>query len=267
MPQLTLGRQKITTYLACRRRFRLRYLDELPWPEAPPDAEAEDLLARGQRFHQLLERHFLGLAVDESLLEPRLRQWWRLFRREGPTIKGRFLPEVSITVPVGEHLLNGRFDLVVIGEDDTDRPTLHIYDWKTGRPQPEATLRQAWQTRLYLALAAEGSAALVGHAVALAPAAISLTYWYIREPEQPRTIHYDAEWHAHNWAEIQEQAGEIAASLAQGNWPKTDTLEECRICAYQAYCGRQEAGQGAMPVNVDGEVEPLVQDALEPDAP
>jgi CRISPR/Cas system-associated exonuclease Cas4 (RecB family) len=131
-------------------------------------------------------------------------------------------------------VLNGRFDLLVLSSN-----TAHIFDWKTGQPRSEADLRHDWQTRLYLAMLAEGSAAL---GQTLQPEQIAITYWYVNEPAAPRTIRYNQAWHTQNWADIQTVVSQINAALAENNWPLTEEWAHCRHCAYQSYCGRQEAG-------------------------
>jgi hypothetical protein len=277
---LTLGQNKLTTFLTCQRRFYLRYRARLPWPEPPLPAEQEEALSLGQQFHQLLERHFLGLPVADALGENgRLRHWWSQFQSHPPNLPpGKRLPEVSLTVPLdsvsGERspLLVGRFDLVVLGETKEGAPAVHIYDWKTGRPQPLAELRQSWQTRLYLALAVEGGRALfsvtdgrdsvnndklIVKSGQLAPETVQLTYWYVNAPDEPRTIGYSEAAHEQNWAELTAVAGQIMAGIEEEKtvfphqplatglpdplWPKTENWSHCAFCAYQAYCGRQGA--------------------------
>ena len=266
---LLLSQGKLDTFLACRRRFYLRSLRRLPWPDPPLGDDSADLLARGQQFHQVMERHFLGLGVDAaSIGDGRVRHWWQAFQSSPPTLPpGKRLPEHRLTVPVGRHLLLGRFDLLIIGERD-GAPFAHLYDWKTGRPRRESALRVDWQTRLYLALLAEGGSALwPDPAHILRPEAIHLTYWYAAEPDAPRTIAYSAVDHAQNWADIQAIVAQIDAALVEDNWPLTDDWDECRRCAYQVYCGRQAAGrESAAPDEAD---EPVEADLilLEPQTP
>ena len=149
---LILSRTKFSAFLACQRRFELRYLRQLPWPDAPLSEQAEQVQGRGQQFHQLLERHFLGLPVEMNEIgDSVVRAWWLAFQSSGLQVpNGRSWPELSLTIPVRGHLLNGRFDLFI-----SDKRQAHIFDWKTGRPQPESLLSDDWQTRLYLAMIAE----------------------------------------------------------------------------------------------------------------
>ncbi len=256
--RLTLSQTHLYTFRACPRRFYLRYLARVPWPEAPLGQAQERAYDRGQRFHRRLERHFLGLAADEEVDDPVLRVWWDTFRRQGPALPpGRRFVEAGLTVPIGNHFLTGRFDLLIAGPDATGRPAAHLFDWKTGDPRPLERLRAAWQTRVYLAVLAQGGAALLPEAAeAFAADRLTFTYWYVAEPNRPRVIAYDAATHRRNWAELESTVADIDRLLAAGTaeaWPLTDELAECRRCAYQALTGRQDAGEARPELDEDEE--------------
>lgn len=232
---LRLSRSQLAAFLTCQRRFQLRYVDRLPWPAPPLDEGKEAARVLGQRFHRILHRHFLGLSVtDELEREPELRRWWDRFVTQGPDLPpGRRFPELSLTVPIGRHLLTGRFDLLILGDNQAQ-----IFDWKTdARPRTNAELHEAMQTRLYLGLAAEGAAALDD---AIDPDKITLTYWYLTDPAAASTIRYDRKTHKENWAYLQGLVADLDRQIAIGEiMPLTDDLTECGRCAYQLYCGRQ----------------------------
>lgn len=259
---LPLSRQRLQTFLICQRRFQLRYLRRLPWPDAPMDERSAAALTRGQQFHELAQRHFLGLSVDMAQIDDAtLRRWWTLFQNSNlPLPPGDRLVEMNLTVPMDDHLLTGRFDLVVIGENKAKRPFAHVFDWKTGTPQDETVLRRDWQTRLYLAMLVEGGAALWrdDRPAQLLAEDVAITYWYVQEPDAPRTIDYTAVAHADNWEEITAVVADIEAELERDAWPLTSDWSHCRVCAYQVYCGRQAAGQAVATVDED--------DILEEDA-
>jgi hypothetical protein len=275
MEQQTLSQYKLANFLACQRRFQLRYLRRLPWPTSPLPEHTEQLLQQGQDFHQLLERHFLGLTITPATIpDGRIRQWWHAFETHSPVKdlpdNARFLPETGLTVPLGNHLLYGRFDLLVIGEDENNQPFAHVFDWKTGRPATLAELNGRWQTRLYLALLAEGGSAFWPQHVQLAPEQISLTYWYVQDAETPVTIGYSAETHQANWTELQQIAVRLDEAFAAGTWPLTEDWSQCRECAYQVYCGRQGAGTAVPELDEhDKAEEPAAPDEqmLAPDLP
>lgn len=266
---ILLSRYKLTTFLICQRRFQLRYLRQLTWPAPPKTEEEEAILERGELFHQLLQRHFLGLNVEtNSIRDDGVRRWWRAFQQQRLQFPdGRFLTELNLTVPIDQHLLHGRFDLLIVGETE-GKPFAHVFDWKTGRAHKEAELRQDWQTRLYLAMLADSGAALWPEQKQrpLLPEAIQLTYWYVNHPDESVTIRYNSEWHNQNWAEIRAVVAEIETQMALNEWPLTDDWSRCRVCAYQAYCGRQAAGALVTAVNAD-EQEPEEQLDLTPQLP
>lgn len=269
---LLLSRPKLAAFLICPRRFQLRSLARLPWPNVPDDTRATETMTRGQQFHLLMERHFLGLQVPlTSIGDTAVSNWFQAFKNSNLAMpNGRFLPEHRLTVPVGNHLLLGRFDLLVVGEQASE-PFVRIYDWKTGKARAESVLRQDWQTRLYLALLAEGGGALwpnghSGNGRSLQPKNITITYWYAAEPDAPRIIQYSQSDHARNWAEIQVIVAQIDEHLVQDHWPLTDDWAQCRNCAYQVYCGRQEAGL-ERPQSSEEEVEDEPDWLLEPNLP
>lgn len=258
--RLTLAQQHLYTYHACPRRFYLRFLARVPWPEAPLGEELAQAYDLGHRFHRRLERHFLGLPATDEEADPTLRVWWDTFRAQGlPLPDGRRFVEAALTVPIGGHFLTGRFDLLIVENGDT--PAAHLFDWKTGEPRPVERLRVAWQTRVYLAILAQGGAALAPDtAAAFAPDRLSFTYWYAADPANPRVITYDTATHRRNWAELEAMVAEIDGRLGQSAetaWPLTDDLAECRRCAYRALTGRQDAGAA--------EVEPPDEDEVPPD--
>ena len=232
--RVTFSRAKLAAFLACQRRFQLRYREQLPWPLAPLDDRGEQARLRGERFHQLLHRHFLNLPITDEMVDDKtVGRWWQTFKKQGPSLpQGRRFPELSLTVPIGRHLLTGRFDLLILGDK-----TAHIFDWKTdARPRTEAELAEDFQTRLYLALAVEGSAALEQ---GVDPDHLSLSYWYVNQPDAAVTISYSQQAHNDNWARLSAIVQEIDQQLStKVILPLTNDLGECARCAYQIYCGR-----------------------------
>lgn len=258
---LTLSQQQIQDYLECPRRFQLRHLDYLSWPDLPYPPDVEAAFSRGRLLHRLIERYFLGLPVSrEEIVDPVVAAWWDTFMAFGPKPDtGRILPEASLTVPVGNHQLRGRFDLVHL--DTLQTPLVAtVYDWKTSKPRDLPWLRKAWQTRLYLALMAEGGGALPGaQGQLLDPDLISLVYWYLDDPEQPVRVEYSRDWHAENWQTLQRTVDAIDASLRANEWPKTDDWSACRYCAFQVYCGRQDTGRADLTDAGEDDIDSLEQ--------
>ena len=269
--RLTLSRYKLTTFLTCQRQFQLRYLDRLPWPVQPVSERSQTAVSRGHAFHQLLQQYFLDIAITPAAIDdPLLRNWWTTFANNKPPMpNGERKPEIGLTVPVGKHLLNGRFDLIILSETADGQPSAHIFDWKTGTPQEESTLRHDWQTRLYLSMLVEGGHALwtgKPDATKLLPEHVSITYWYVQAPDEPQIIRYDAAAHAQNWADITELVNQIETQIALDDWPLTDDLTQCRTCPFQTYCGREDAGVETKPITEDTDI-PEFDSPLEPNLP
>ena len=270
--RLTLSQHQLYTFEVCPRRFYLRYLARIPWPEAPLGLEQEAAYERGRRFHRWIERFLLDLPVaDEADADAVLRVWWTTFQQQRPPLPtGQRFVETSLTIPIGpaarpRHHLTGRFDLLVVGDGASDQAAARLYDWKTGRSRDEARLRREWQTRVYLAVLAEGGAALAPNAPeAFRPERLSLTYWYVEDPERPRLIAYDAATHRLNLGEIEAVVAEVDRQLATNERPKTDDWSQCRLCAYRAICGRQAAGAGALDTSDPDDAEPDDEAWLEP---
>jgi hypothetical protein len=265
--KMTFSQHRLASFLTCQRRYQLRYRDQIPWPKIPISEQEQAALERGRRFHQLLERHFLGLPITpQRLADATLRQWWTRFLECSLDVpRGQRLPESSLTVSLSDQFLTGRFDLLILG-DIEGQPCAHVFDWKTGRTQDEKELRKAWQTRLYLAILTEGGAALREDGRSLSADQVAITYWYVDDPDAPRTIRYDRSWHASNWTEIGTLIDQIAQKPREEKWTLTDDWSCCRPCAYQSLCGRQEAGPMSREM-VDDDSLADVGFQMEPDLP
>lgn len=258
---LTLANLHLETFVACRRQFQLRYREHFPWPARPQDEEQQLAVQRGLQFDQMVQRYFLGLPVAPPGADPLLAGWWQQFRSSGPPLPpGLRLPELTITVPLGAHLLSGRLDLLILNEEGA-----HIFDWKTGRLPDEETLRASWLTWLYPALVVAAGPALHPTAEPLLPENVSLTFWSAAIPGKPLRLAYDATIHERVWQQLQSVAAEIGAlDREQAIWPLTRDLSICSACRYRVLCGRQyvPAQPGASRIAED----PPIYD-LEPDLP
>ena len=265
-----LSQQHLYHFQVCPRRFFLRYMARLPWPEAPLGSEQELAYERGRRFHRWVERHFLGLPVtDELSSDPVLAVWWTTFLSQPPpVVDGQRYPETGLTIPVGaegRQRLTGRFDLLVAGTGTDGLPAAFVYDWKTGEPRTVQQLRHAWQTKVYLVLLAEGGSALVPERPdAFAAGQLSFTYWYVEDPERPRVIAYDEATHAQYRREIEAVVTEMERQLVEQVWPLTEDWSDCRHCPYRVYCGRQAAGSGILDTGEDEEADVAIEEWLEP---
>jgi hypothetical protein len=237
LPPLT--RARLRHIVECPRRFWLQAVARPPWPAAPLPPQVEASLLLGQRFHQVMRRHFAGLSPEEFDL-PQLNSWWRAWQRHGLSLPpGRYLPEMTLTVPLqGERLL-ARFDLLVIPRDKGERAL--IVDWKTERrPRTREELAADLQTHLYPFVLAEGGSALVApdQLALFSPDRIGMIYWQANDPANPVRFQYSAAQHTSNRDQLVKLVG-LAQELARGDEPPLiDDLTICSRCRFLSYCGR-----------------------------
>ena len=133
-PIFQYSQNNLQDYEACARRFQLRYLRAQQWPapllEPLTDYEAEKRL--GDLFHRMIERFYLGVPVEPPAGV--LATWWQTFWDHTPANLPRTIrkPEATYSIPIGEHRLVAKFDLLTI---DPHRQIV-IVDWKTSRQRP-----------------------------------------------------------------------------------------------------------------------------------
>ena len=63
------SQSSLTTFMQCRRRFLLRYLQHMQWPAPLTDhlSEWEQAIQRGLSFNQLILQESLGLYVEAGI--------------------------------------------------------------------------------------------------------------------------------------------------------------------------------------------------------
>lgn len=225
----------LRTYLECPYRFRLRYLEGVPWATLPPEPAAEAILERGRQFHEVARQHFLGLEVAEQAAAAGadLAAWWAALRDSPPDLAtyARCYPEAGLSVPLGPYRLAARYDLLAVGQE-----AALVVDWKTGQDLASpATLGGDIQARVYLYVLAEGAAVYHGGRP-LAPDSVGLLYWHPRGPQQVR-LGYSTSQHQRGRAFLQALVEEVAAHRPEEMLPTDDTAA-CGHCAYTPLCGR-----------------------------
>ena len=256
-PDFHFSQANLRDYLACPRRFQLRYLERLAWPaiEAEPFIEREQHLKRGALFHRLVEQKLKGIpedALTALAIENDLADWWSAFLAfETVLPEGKRLPEWTITLPLGPYKLIAKYDLLVPTADGN----CHIYDWKTSTFRTRAdVLRNDIQTCLYLMMAAEAGDSLYG-SVAIPPERLSMCYWFAAFPREPEMIDYTATLFQRDRADILELVDRIANAPAE-SFVLTADERQCRYCVYRSYC---ERGVGAG--QADGLADELIPDS------
>ncbi len=234
---LALSQGHLALWQTCPRKFQLAIANRL---SAPPPVERQERMQAGSRFHLLLQQRELGLdvmALADS--DPQLRAWMHRFEAHPPTIlTGKRYSEhgrtFAMTVDAQPYLLTVVYDLLAI---DTAAAAAQILDWKTyQRAVPWETLRENWQTRLYLFVLAETTG--------IAPTSLAMTYWFANTGESV-AIAYDAEAHAKTYRDLVEVMRGMAQAALQGVYPQLPQGSPvCDRCEFAYRCERN-AGQAS----------------------
>lgn len=128
---------RLSTYEKCALQAKLKYIDKLPEP--PSDAlergtEVHDVLAQYLRGDRPESAEILGwayfgsLLIDLRALEPMVEQEWGYTRAWTPT--GWFSKDTWF---------RSKLDASLVYGDDTG----DVIDFKTGKPYPQDTAKQA----------------------------------------------------------------------------------------------------------------------------
>jgi CRISPR/Cas system-associated exonuclease Cas4 (RecB family) len=246
LPTFQFSQNSLQDYSDCPRRFQLRYLLRQPWPavQSEPLDEYERLLERGRRFHQLVQRHSLGLSEAElvkTIDDPHLERWWHNYRESPPPDLPSAVrrAEVTLSAPLGGYRLIARYDLLAL-QSGPGGVSAVIVDWKTNqRRSSSAFLATRLQTRVYRYVLVEAGTAL-NAGVSLSPDQVSMVYWFAEYPAQPEILPYDAAQHAADAAYLSDLVTRIAAHAAScaEEWPLTPNERHCRFCTYRSLCDR-----------------------------
>ena len=244
--ELIFHQHMIQDYLDCKRRFQLRYLQQLDWPaELTSDQIAfEQHIRQGNEFHRLVQQIVLNIP-EETLLagisNPDIRDWWQVFVSHFPEIAiaskrnqdFKYLAEYSIRGISGGESVFAKFDLLVV--DPGNR--IWIYDWKTTQSpiNPHKYLSRA-QTKIYRwVLVNAGS--VWNYGKPLPPERISMTYWSPSQPDDPILFQYDTEQYQADSIWLDQIIREIR-SLNETQFEKTADDSRCRFCNYRSLCHR-----------------------------
>jgi hypothetical protein len=256
----SFSQQNLQDYLDCPRRFELRYLQRLAWPaiRSEPVLELERQMRLGERFHQMVQQHQLGLpeeTVASQATELELEEWWRSYLAHPPAeLPSRRYPEMTLAAPFRGYRLVAKYDLVAV---DPGRSAV-IVDWKTNRkPIPPSILRLRAQTRLYPFLLALAGAHLNGGGEIRAEQ-IEMIYWFTADPIRPASFPYSQ---AQFEADREFLAGIIAQIEAQETpFPLTDDERRCLFCNYRSLCLRGVSAGREEESEADGEKGELLPD-------
>lgn len=235
-PAFAFSQSSMQDYADCARRFQLRYLMQQEWPApaAEPLGEAEQADSLGRRFHRLLERHFLGLTVERTALDPALLAWWDAFSAHPiPALPATVRrPETITTAEIGGQRMQATYDLLAYEPGGE----AWIVDWKTTKHRPTRNwLDHRLQTVLYPLLLVESAPALLGYE--LKPEQVRLVYWFATAPGQSEVFAYSAARRDQDRRAIETLLQRLL-STEDAVWPLTLDTGRCRLCQYRSLCDR-----------------------------
>ena len=260
-PNFQFSQASLQDFVDCRRRFYLRYIEQLAWPAAQsePLLENERAMLDGARFHRLVHQYLLGISTERlSRLEmgENLRLWWENFISAKSRLVGidtpgyHHLAEYSLSAPLADYRLVAKYDLVAVGGEN--RPSrLWIYDWKTSRFRTRrSVLASRLQTRVYPFLLARAGKAL-NQDQPIHPEQIEMVFWFAGFPEQPEPFPYSLSQFRQDQddltaliqtiARLADKAGPSESEDHQ-NFPLTSDVQKCAICVYRSLCDRGQRG-------------------------
>lgn len=256
-PGFLFSQHSLNTYSRCRRRFLLKYVDRQPWPMPENDdlARYQEQLRRGRLLHQWLARRQLGIdmsAFVASCDDRQLREWWQAAQRfDLEELPGDLVEaELPIVVPLGEHRLYARYDLLALDHGGA----AVVVDWKTLQSRPsERLLQQRWQTRVYLyTMVAAGQVLTQGPPVDADQAC--MVYWFTNFPDEPSTVRYSPAQFARDQTDLLALVHEIT-ELPREGFAMTSETRHCRGCIYRSLCRRDSSAQGLNEAWLDEDID------------
>lgn len=241
----TFSQSSLEEFDRCPRRFFLRYVERLEWPTTGASPLWERNLRVRQRFHRLLHQHHVGVNVDAAIeaepAESDLRVWWDAFRQYPPPLgAGETYAEVTLSVPLGNHWLTARLDLLAVHLGQR----LTIVDWKTGQTPAVDRLRDGWQTLVYTyALTTAGAPYWGGEPPP--PEAIRMIYWFADYPASPVVLDHDAARQEAARVRLAAHVERISTLPPRG-FSLCEDESICQYCPYAGYCRRAASRSDAM---------------------
>ncbi len=225
-----LSAAALSTFDRCARQFRYLYLDQLSLPANTPEQE------RGRQFHRLVELHAQGQPVEDRLLgvDSQVQSWWHAFEASPHwDPQGEICSELPLWTALESWRIVARLDRLVL-PDPTSRDPIEIIDWKTDRQRPsEADLANNWQVRLYPLLVWLLGEQIRG--IPIAPEQIRLTFWYVKDPENPFVLDYSLSQAQEDLAFLHQALQSIERS-GQHHFPMTTDRATCERCPFQNLC-------------------------------
>lgn len=235
--------KNLQSYADCPRRFQLRYVER--WrPPTMTAAETKDELAyekrlrQGARLHQLAKLAQQGIPHDllkAAIQDDNVALWFdELLSSDLHDLPDTRLPEKRLQTSLNGRQLMAQVDLLAFEPGGE----LVIVDWKTGNYVPDReSLRQRWQTIVYLYVAAKTGPHLYGEP--LPAERVRLDYVYLARGGQRISFAYSPAQMRADEALLSGLMDEIHSA---SDFPLTPESRHCRFCAFRVHCERGEAG-------------------------
>ena len=242
----SIAQAHLDIWETCQRRYQYNFLEGLSLPDA--DLQRKQNLVLGANFHLLMQQQQLGLDVsDLANSDPALQTWLAAFKQQPPIMiagdrlcEHRRTLEVAMEMPLhhkqnlhrdqGYFVLTAIYDFLILGDRKAQ-----ILDWKTHQVAIAAnTLKNKWQTRLYLYLLAKTTN--------YAPEQISMTYWFANTAESV-IINYSEAEYRRTETELQQILTEINQAIA---YPLTNERSKCKYCEFRDRCDRVDGATNTL---------------------
>ncbi len=243
-PDFHYTQSRLQDFVECPRRFQLAHIQNQRWPSplAEPQSDVEQALDRGARFHQMVQRHQLGVSLatlqasvaNDPTLGTWLRRYQEIFTRLGAFEKT--WPEVSLSTTVADFSVLAKFDLITLQGN-----TVMALDWKTGRLPDPVRLSQRMQTIVYLLVLYREVARLVGRPIE------KMALQYIQIPTGDARLFLVDE---HSVALYESHIRAVIEAVQTSDFALTEDVTRCRFCLYRGLCGRGQS-PSVMPDETD----------------
>jgi len=246
-PDFQFSQGSLQDYVDCRRRFQLRYLEQLSWPavEAEPVIEHEQHMRSGAEFHRLIQRYLLGVPVERisAMLASSgpegvdLKRWWGNFLQFADIKPAEnSLVEGVLSASISGYRLLAKYDLIRWKADQAGQ-RVTIYDWKTSlRRPPRDWLAERLQTRVYPYLLVQAGGGVTGMSNLL-PEQIEMVYWFAEHPQEAHHFPYSEKQYREDHAYLTSVVDEIT-SLGEDDFYLTADEGRCKFCTYRSLCDR-----------------------------
>lgn len=218
----------LSTFKACPYKFKLRYFQGLYWSE---DDEVRESFRRGNEFHLLAERYYMGLPVESAgIADKKLLEDLEKLKTIHPLKEGwKHFPEFEIRFNKEGIRLLGRYDLILVKPQNK----IQIIDFKTNKKKlHEKEMEDNLQTRIYLFLLWENYNLILENARKIRN--LEMIYYQTEHPEEEIFIKYDEKKHGENKKKIKKTMEEIEG-FPFAKLEKT-RVKHCGVCEFQKIC-------------------------------